>query len=561
MNCVHLALFFFFCWLLPLGCFAVEKPFVVIIPSYNNRLWFTMNLDSVFQQNYQNYRVIYIDDHSPDGTADYVKDYVKERQQEHRFTLIKNREKRGSLACLQRAMGLCAQDEIIVDLDGNDWFAHDNVLPVLNDIYSDPDVWMTYGQSVLYPSYSKAAAVEIPQVVIEERSFRSYEGRVGPLRTFYAGLFQEIAKTDFLYEGNFIRKGGELAYLFPMLEMAGKHSRFISEVLYVYNRAFPLNDYKALDPSANEIERFLRQKEQYGLLECFPDHEPPFYAQIEDICHPTLEDYFLIQDFLANGERKNIDRLGSLEGKARQLVLAGNTPETFPKLELLPVNCSPEDRENCILLFVPFNGDYLEDLNTLLKFIQAVDYQGHILYRLGGWPDLEAGSLKLAHVPFAFKPCLLKEAQSYGFKRVLWLHPSTVPLMKMDKIFQEIEEKGHFIIGSDQTLASYLTPETAAFFGLGLQQAGQIPSCFPEIFGFDLTNETNRKIIDFWYRAALDQDAYFSSRPDQNILSILLNEVGISDFISRQRVPDSFEKMESDSFFFLDANCTSDMNY
>src|SRR3989304_6153185 len=45
-----------------------EKPIVVVIPSYNNKQWYQKNLDSVLTQNYHNFRIIFIDDASPDGT-------------------------------------------------------------------------------------------------------------------------------------------------------------------------------------------------------------------------------------------------------------------------------------------------------------------------------------------------------------------------------------------------------------------------------------------------------------------------------------------------------------
>ena len=53
--------------------FAVKehKPFVVIVPSYNNSEWVERNLRSIFEQKYDNFRVIYIDDASTDGTWDW----------------------------------------------------------------------------------------------------------------------------------------------------------------------------------------------------------------------------------------------------------------------------------------------------------------------------------------------------------------------------------------------------------------------------------------------------------------------------------------------------------
>ena len=50
----------------------------VFVPSYNNaqsRLYLR-NLDSIFQQNYKNYHVVYVNDASTDGTGEYVQAYM-----------------------------------------------------------------------------------------------------------------------------------------------------------------------------------------------------------------------------------------------------------------------------------------------------------------------------------------------------------------------------------------------------------------------------------------------------------------------------------------------------
>ena len=54
-----------------------EKNFVFIVPSYNNSEWYIKNISSIFNQNYSNYRVIYIDDASTDNTGTLVKNFVE----------------------------------------------------------------------------------------------------------------------------------------------------------------------------------------------------------------------------------------------------------------------------------------------------------------------------------------------------------------------------------------------------------------------------------------------------------------------------------------------------
>ena len=56
-----------------------ELPICVIAPGFNNNKDFRIekNLNSVFLQNYTNYRIIITDDASDDGTADTVDKYLK----------------------------------------------------------------------------------------------------------------------------------------------------------------------------------------------------------------------------------------------------------------------------------------------------------------------------------------------------------------------------------------------------------------------------------------------------------------------------------------------------
>src|SRR5438046_1146031 len=75
-----------------------EREIVIIIPSYNNENWYERNLDSVVNQRYHNYSIIYINDCSTDDTGLLVAQYIKDKKLEHRVTLINNTERKGALA-------------------------------------------------------------------------------------------------------------------------------------------------------------------------------------------------------------------------------------------------------------------------------------------------------------------------------------------------------------------------------------------------------------------------------------------------------------------------------
>src|SRR4029079_11379068 len=58
-----------------------ERPLVVAIPSYQNARYWERNLQSVLEQDYASYRVLYTDDASTDGTAEQVAAYARRHPQ------------------------------------------------------------------------------------------------------------------------------------------------------------------------------------------------------------------------------------------------------------------------------------------------------------------------------------------------------------------------------------------------------------------------------------------------------------------------------------------------
>lgn len=274
MKCLGLNLCLFL--LLPLSAAIKEKLIVVVVPSYNNADWYVNNLSSIFMQNYQNYKVIYIDDNSEDGTADLVEEYVNKTGQSDRVTLIRNSERKGHAHNHIHAVSLAPDHAIIVHIDGDDWLrlddqARTDVFSMLNEIYEDPNVWLTYGSYYRYPYGNLGTCKEFPEEVVRENSYRDYQWVSSHLRTFYAWLFKQIDPTDFLYTGSnpeFIGKlwpaAVDLSFMFPMLEMANGRYRYVPDVIYAYNRANPLNlcigDWQAVQ---RECATLVRAKTKY----------------------------------------------------------------------------------------------------------------------------------------------------------------------------------------------------------------------------------------------------------------------------------------------------------
>jgi len=249
------------------------KKIVAIIPSYNNRQWYERNLSSVVAQNYHDFRVVYVDDCSSDGTGELVEQFIADRNLGNLIDLIRNPVRLGALRNLYNTIHMCDDDEIVVLLDGDDWFAHNGVLKKINEVYANPDCWMTYGQYQSWPDdmtgYSSMTGYsrQIPCEITEANNFRENEWCSSHLRSFYAWLFKLIKMEDLISpSGAFYNMAWDQAIMFPMLEMSGHRAKFISEVLYIYNAANPINDNKVDRELQRCLETLIRRQKRYDRL-------------------------------------------------------------------------------------------------------------------------------------------------------------------------------------------------------------------------------------------------------------------------------------------------------
>lgn len=243
-----------------------QKEIVVVIPSYNNSEWYLRNLDSVFTQDYENYRVIYIDDVSSDNTVQLVENYLIDCHLMDKCTLIKNDQRVGGLCNIYRAVHSLEDHVIVILLDGDDWLKHNGVFKLINETYQSRDIWLTYGQFEHYPSGQRGLCRDFPQVIIKKNRQRSYFWITSHLRTFYAGLFKRIKLDDLMDQDTFFMVTWDLAIMFPMLEMASERIKCIRDILYVYNLATPLNDCKLRIKEQARCENIIRGKAKYKRL-------------------------------------------------------------------------------------------------------------------------------------------------------------------------------------------------------------------------------------------------------------------------------------------------------
>jgi len=280
----------------------VFNSFAILVASFNNAKWCEKNLESIVNQDYKKYQIIYIDDCSPDNTGilvekwlnkkkinyktltihynenldllsvnqyiEYLSSLIRISRKDCQFLLIRNVERKLALHNLVMAIYACEDSEIIVEVDGDDFLAHPNVLSKLNKIYNFPNIWLTYGQFRNLSDGKKCAwNRKIPRNVLVSRSIRKYPHLPTHLRTFYAGLFKKIKLEDLVFEGTFYKMTWDVAFMLPMVEMAGNKVRYISESLLIYNDLNDINDHKVDGKYQLNLSKLIRKRPQYALVE------------------------------------------------------------------------------------------------------------------------------------------------------------------------------------------------------------------------------------------------------------------------------------------------------
>jgi len=246
-----------------------KNHFKITIPLYNVENWIVSCLKSVMLQDYDNYECIVVDDNSSDDTYKKIKALVSDNS---KFKIVRNKENVGPLANAYRAVlehsTNLNDEDIIVLLDGDDFFSSKNTLSILNNFYNQNKCWMTYGSYINLSDKKKGKfSRPVPSQVIENNSYRESEWCTSHLRSYKAFLIKELDEKDLKDDtGSFFRAAGDLAMMFPLLEMCGPQAKFVEEILYIWNDMNVLNEHRSKRKEQLMCEQNIRKKRKYKLL-------------------------------------------------------------------------------------------------------------------------------------------------------------------------------------------------------------------------------------------------------------------------------------------------------
>ena len=118
---------------------------IVLTTAYNCQDWIGKCVDSIKSQTYSNFHCYILDDVSTDLTAAMALEAVGE---DSRFTLIQNDKKYYQVGNYDQILrtNQIQDEDVVIQVDGDDWLPDNEVFERVIRNYDDPDVWLTYGQ-------------------------------------------------------------------------------------------------------------------------------------------------------------------------------------------------------------------------------------------------------------------------------------------------------------------------------------------------------------------------------------------------------------------------------
>lgn len=266
-----------------------EKPIAIIVPTYNNAAYCIANLESLLAQQYTNYHIYIIVDYDEqaDQTAHLLQEYL-EKNPDERVSLYINKERRGALANKWYAVHQLPNHYIVVDVDGDDFLPLNNpyVLQTINYAYHQ-GAWATWGSYKEFPTDNPGYARPVGSTIILNNAWRQQPLPLATshLRTYYAGLFKNIALHDLWHYQGLFPAAGDIAYFWPVLEQAGLHAHYIPDYLYRYNIETPNNDFKV---------RLQQQLACYHIIKSKTPYTPLADENfLQPSCHQKTADLFI----------------------------------------------------------------------------------------------------------------------------------------------------------------------------------------------------------------------------------------------------------------------------
>lgn len=192
--------------------------------------------------------------------------------------------------------------------------------------------------------------------------------------------------------------------------------------------------------------------------------------------------------------------------------------------------------KHCIINASNGNAWYPRGSRRLKQSLIHHGFSGDIL----SWNDFPNDEFDKNN-PYNVKASAFIEALNLGYTHILWLDCSVWAIANPDKIFDVINEHGHYFWGTGYNCAQVSNNKALDYFKITRDEAEQFEDCSTSMFGINVNNPDSLIFINKWLQSAKDgvfngsrlhdnqseDKRFLFHRQDQCCASIILNKLGM----------------------------------
>ena len=253
----------------------------VIICGYNLEKKITLKcLNSVLDQTYKNYKIIYIDDNSPNNNYNTVKNLLQYVSNE--TIIVKNKERMWPAYSRFTAISYCDNNDICFFIDGDDWLINKDAFKIINNLFRDKEIIASFGceKDINACKYrnkiisrielnTKYNINEIPNNYKELISSQFQHPRVTR-----ASILKNIPKEYFLDKnGNWYKVCTDIALFQCVVDM-------VDNIVYKPRKKYIFLNYNSQNAETNKKEGYIKTRHNKQAIKLRFDYKKEIYNKI-----------------------------------------------------------------------------------------------------------------------------------------------------------------------------------------------------------------------------------------------------------------------------------------
>lgn len=235
----------------------MSNRFVFVVPTYNAKDTIQQMFLSVVSQTYSNWRIIFRDDLSTDGTPELIEGLTKFFGLSDRISLTRNETKKWEVQNIVEMIKEIDEDEIVCRLDGDDWLCDLDALAIIDSRYRHSNIgalwtnhrWGFTSQNISGPMAPNADPYQ-------------HVWKASHFKTFRKKLITSVSDENFRGEdGAYFKRIGDQAIYLPVLHNAAGRWEHLPITAYHYTIDMSPQTFQTDDAKFQRDEAiFLRQR-------------------------------------------------------------------------------------------------------------------------------------------------------------------------------------------------------------------------------------------------------------------------------------------------------------